>query len=327
MPISFAVNLLIAEANKVARRSILVALVILIIICIVGLAMLLRFTVMENETDVVPGSVVELQNVALFWFDKVSVIEEMPDTVEKVEAQIYFETDCASKVQVNSTNEASRDLPFKTPAAIIKLNGVYLLAGSHITFETFVDPRSDFSYPTKICQFSDLASFNALLGATQSILDIKKAEKRGNCKVIRGSSHNVTKTTIDYSIHSHGYFYYAVSVYVEPQSRNTNNVTLSYSYTLNKTFYTVEDLTPHNCSVIDDGCTISGLTKVKRNKLCVLAYVPIPPSDVITTYKFTTTLSHPYGIFTTVLIGLICISVASLIIILRFIVFKKRQNS
>ena len=307
-----------------------VTLVIFLILCfIVGVAMTLQFAVVESRTVVMPGSVVQLQNIALFWFDKVSVTEEMPDTGEKVAAQIYFETDCASKVQEERTNETSKDLPFQFPTKIINLDGVYLLAGSHITFEIFVDPRSDFTYPTKICQFSNSESLDALLDATQSIADVKKAEKKGNCKSIRVSSHNVTKTTIEYSIQSHGYFYYAVSVLVDPHSRNIKNVTLSYAYTLRKKFYNASDFTPQNCSVIDNGCTINGLTKLKSTKhLCVLAYVPIPPSEVTTSYTFTTTQSNPWGIIVTTIVVLICGAVCMHTIIgfLVMIICKTRKN-
>ena len=282
-------------------------------VCVVGFAlsagMLLLvaivavFSIYATQTTkkiILPGSVVELWSGERFWHDYLSVTEEKPDDSEKVEAQIYIEYDCGSKLSENETHRSFPKISYTEPSPIIELTHVYLLAGSHVTMNVTVYPDSDFEYPAKVCQFSQLKDYDSLLEA-DSISALEKAERNGQCHEITKPSQNATTTTttsIEFSIHYHGYYHYALAIFVDPEKRNTKNITLAYSYTLHLIYYDERSLTPLKCSVVDEDCTKSDLTlkPISDFTFCVLAYTPIPPSEDLIPYTFVVTLSNPYGI-------------------------------
>ena len=293
------------------RKKAIIALIPMLVLfsaVIIGLGayVFTNYSTLTYETALQPGSVVELKRITLFFHDKVSVTEEKSVNGDKVEANVYFVNahECTSGVRENITNMTSRFLPFTKPGGIDSFGDMddnYLLKHSSVEFEVWVDPSSDFTNPAKICQFSDEKAFDALTGA-ETIAEVRDAEKKGKCFKLMESTKDTTITRHSYDIETHGYYYYAVSVFVDPDSHSTKNVSLAYSYKLKKRYYDENDFKPQPCSVVDDECSKSGLTQLQRydhpnlNTLCILAYVPKPPTTEDISYTFTTTLSHPLGI-------------------------------
>ena len=271
------------------------------------------YSTQRSESLLRQGDVVELKNVPFFWHDKVSVTEKQPDNEDKVDIKIYFVINCGSKVKENTTSSTSRYLVFTHPDKLDDdLYGVYLLKGSYLNFTTILDPSSDLSHPVKLCQFSSEKSATALTEATD-IAAIEEAEEKGQCHDIN----NMGKKVIKHSISTHGYYYYVLSAY-----STTNGVNLSYSYELIIKYYDRHDFTPEDCSVIDDDCTKTGLTKANLDTLCVLAYAPLLKTDDRKEYTFTVMLSSPVGI----IIVVAAIAFLIIIVIVLTCAFQKWRH-
>ena len=278
------------------KTKLLAVLIIMISLCAIASAttvVLVKLSNVVQETIVYPGAVVELINSPYFWHDRARITESFPQTGDKVDAMIYFGTDCDSKVRENCTHFSSQKfLNLTHPDLVDQLNGVYLLKGSHLIFDPTIDPISDFEYPTKFCRFSDEESAKALTEASDN-KELIEAEKKGKCDSIKESTSMPINTSIEDTVPRNGYYFYAISAL----SPSKKGVSIYFSYDLVTKYYNRSDFDLHDCSVSDDECVIPHLTLIKStSNFCLLAYVPIPPTELKTKYNFITTLSTPYGI-------------------------------
>ena len=246
-----------------------------------------------------PGALVELVNFPYFLYDKVQLSEDVEEGA-KADAQIYFGTNCESKVAEKEFFFSSdKYLPFTHPDSVDYLSPIYLLKGSKLNFSTSIDLISNLNIPTKLCRFHDEESLMALTEARDEDA-INEAEKKGKCLSIDQSSNG---TLIDI-VPSNGYYYYAISALSSPE----RSVNILYWYVVYVKLYNESDFEPRDCSVIDNECIFTGLTLVrkanpKENTFCILAFIPVPPSQEQTRYTFTTTLSNPIGFFRIMTIG------------------------
>ena len=273
----------------------------------------------STNITILPGSVALLFSGDLFWHNKVSVSEKRQEDGSKVEADIYVEygNDCDSNEPPNNITYTTRILPFTEPSPIDELKNLYLLYGSMLVINVTVYPESEYTYPPKVCQFTSSNYYDALLDA-KSVRELEEAESKGYCQALSKPSQNATTTSLKFRIDSHGYYYYALSIFVNAETNDT--VTLSYTYLLQQRYYNGSKFTPLQCSVVDDNeCTKSGLT-TRLGKFCILALITDYPSlaeDQPPSYTFITELSQPYGILIFVLpidviifcIGILCVMI------------------
>ena len=266
---------------------------ITLVLISIGFGIVVPLYSTKTETLLRQGDVVELENTCLFWYGEISVSELKPDERNKINVAIYFVFNCGSYAREKTANSTSPFLLYNHPEQLDEnLYGAYLLKGSLLMFEANVNLNSDLTHPIKLCRFSNDEYINALIMA-KDIAEIEKAEKKGKCYNIERTSQ---KTFIEHSIDSHGYYFYAISAF-----STKGGVNLSYSYELMTKYYNESDFTLADCSVIDDDCEKKDLLNIEES-ICVLAYTPIPSSEDVNNYTFTTTLSHAYGIIITVLV-------------------------
>lgn len=111
--------------------------------------------------------------------------------------------------------------------------------------------------------------------------EVDEAEKNGFCQMVEPPSGTSPHTTvIQFNINSHWYYYYAPAVVTREL------INISYTYTMSKYYYDKNELTPYNCSVVDQECAIDGLIQIAAEN-CALAFIPIPAAvEPSTPYTF-----------------------------------------
>ena len=276
-------------------------------ILFVALTLLLAIaevTKSESPQPVLPGDAVLLSSITGFLFDRISIWQVKPSENESpAEAEISYSEDCNSK---ESVNRSTFDAPlhrFSYPQGILVQNStqIYLLPDSEISFYfTVTNLSSPLAESIKVCQFSNLADYNALIQATSN-KDIEGAENNGVCLPI-------LRPPNTFKIHSPSYYYYAVSILTGTQ------VYARYTYNLTQRFYNRTMLSAYDCSVVDTDCVITGVIHQTSTK-CVVVYIP-PSESVEPTkpYMFYLKESEAYGIAILVWIptGVVYVSVVYL---------------
>ena len=274
----------------------------------------------KNTTVVFPGALVELKSYSYFVYDKASVTGDVPAGAN---AQIYLGSNCGSKVKESVTLSPYSLLNLTYPKRLDdQLYRVYLLKGSHLTFDAILHPNLDIditpNITIKLCRFTDEESVIALTSARNENEIQKGEEKAKVCYEIGNSS-----TVLYDKVKHNGYQYYALSVFCPLNE----SVTISYSYVLYTKYYNESSFERQHCSVtLHHGCSITGLTLVRssnpqKDKFCLLAYVPSLPTVNETEYfTLTTTLSNMYGLIS--IVGF-CIVLANAI--LFTVIFLNRK--
>ena len=220
----------------------------------------------SSSTQVIAGDVVQISHLTRFWFSQAKISQQPPEGEEQAEAIIYVEN-CASNKRLNETNFSSRPLPVKFPQGLYNLQQQYLLDRSDLVINVTTHATSDSDASAKVCKFSNADDYTELLDANTRA-EVDEAEKKGFCQAIEPPSGTSPHTTsIQFNIHSHGYYYYALAV-VPGELMN-----ISYTYILSKHYFDKDELTPYNCSVVDQECVIDGLIKIASEN-CALAFIP-----------------------------------------------------
>ena len=183
----------------------------------------------KNTTVVFPRALVELKSHSYFVFDKASVTGDVPAGAN---AQIYLGSNCGSKVKESVTLSPYSLLNLTYPKRLDdQLYRVYLLKGSHLTFDAILHPNLDIditpNITIKLCRFTDEESLIALTSARNENEIQKGEEKAKVCYEIGNSS------TVYDKVKQDRYQYYALSVF----SPLNESVTISYGYVLYTKYY------------------------------------------------------------------------------------------
>ena len=260
-----------------------------IIIVIVFASLSVSADSYSSSTQVFAGDIVQISSLKRFWYDQAKIRQQSPEGTEQAEATIYVEN-CASKEQLNETNFSSRPLSYTAPQGLFNLQQQYLLAGSVLAINLTAHEPFHSDGSAKVCQFSNADDYEELLDADTKE-EVIEAEKNGFCQTIEPPSGTAPHTTmVRFNIHSHGYYYYALAV-VPGELTN-----VSYMYTLSKHYYDEKELTPYNCSVVDQDCVIDGLIIITPAD-CVLALIPAPAAiEPSIPYTFYSEQSCAWGI-------------------------------
>ena len=299
------------------RHVLVVSGVAILFVALTLLLAIIAVTKSESPRPVLPGDAVLLSSITGFWFNQISIWQVTPSENESpAEAEISYSENCNSKESVNRSTFDAPLHQFSYPQGILVQNSaqIYLLPDSEISFYfTVTNLSSPLSESVKVCQFSNLADYNALIQATSN-KDIKEAENNGVCLPI-------LRPPNTFEIHSPGYYYYAVSILTGAR------VYARYTYNLTQRFYNRTMLSAYDCSVVHTDCVITGVIHQTSTK-CVVVY--IPPSEIVEStkpYMFYLKKSKAYGIavLTWILTGGVCVIIFHICLLVILCVNKLRQ--
>lgn len=273
----------------------------------------------SSSTQVFAGDIVHISSLKRFLYDRAEIRQQPPEGAEQAEATIYVEN-CASKEQHNETNFSSRPLPYTAPQGLFNLQQQYLLAGSVLAINLTAHKPFHSDGSAKVCQFSNADDYEELLDADTKE-EVIEAEKNGFCQTIEPPSGTSPHTTVvRFNIHSHGYYYYALAV-VPGELTN-----VSYMYTLSKHYYDKKELTPYNCSVVDQNCVIDGLIIITPAD-CVLTLIPAPAAiEPSIPYTFYSEQSCAWGIVIVILCVTLLVYCVLIFIALCCVCYERKRT-
>ena len=252
------------------------------------------------------GDVVYITEVVGFFYNKATITVKPPAGTElETETDIFYVDDANSREREESNHSSQVD-DYSFPQGILVQNNTqsYFLSQSEIEFcfQVQVNSSSELAKLAKICQFSNVNDYNALMAADTN-KSIAEAEKRGDCQ-------DILKPPNQFKIKDRGYYWYALSI---PFS-DTEPLQTSYMYHLNKRYYNQTLLgDPYDCSVVASDCVIRGLIGQRSTKH-LLVYIPVPDGIIESPdpYEFCVEVSNAWGMVIVVfipvlLIALVCV--------------------
>ena len=277
------------------------SLLILTLILLILSPVLLTTSVASSSTcaTVYIGDVVYITEVVGFPYNKATITVKPPAGSElETEADIFYTDNTNS--QREESNYSSQVDDYSFPQGILVQNNMqsYFLSHSEIEFcfQVHVNSSPEFAKLAKICQFSNLEDYNALMDASTN-KSIAEAEKRGDCMEVLNPPNK-------FKIKDQGYYWYALSI---PSSETLQ---ANFTYHLNKRYYNQTMLGDPYCSVDDDSdCVIGGLIGQRSTKH-LLVYIPDPVGIIVSTdpYEFCVEMSNAWGIVIVVFIPVLLIS-------------------
>ena len=224
----------------------------------------------STSAPVYTDDVVRVWDVEGFWYNKITITYTAPsDTDIPAKVEIYYTDNSSTEQEMPNctslqhnfsfpeeiSNCASLLHTFSFPEGIPIQQSfqVYLLQNSGIEFNFTVVNASEFAESAKVCQFSNVDDYDALLQA-ETNESIVKAERNGDCQPMLASP-NI------FQIEHDGYYWYAVSTLFG------SDVLASYTYNLSKLSYNKTTLgRPHDCTATDYECSISGIISQTSTK-------------------------------------------------------------
>ena len=244
----------------------------------------------STSTPVYADDVVHLRDVEGFWYDRITITYKAPsDTDIPADFEIYYTDNSSAHQEMTNFTSLPHTFSFPEGIPIQQSFQVYLLHNSGIEFDFTVVNESEFAESAKVCQFSNLDDYDALLQAKTNE-SIVKAERNGDCQPILASPNM-------FQIEHDGYYWYAVSTLL---GTDTVNVEASYTYILSRWYYDRTTLgQPHDCTLTNYKCIIRGITFQTSTKQ---VFVFVSNSESSEPYTFNVKASHAFGIAVVVFI-------------------------